>query len=222
MPHNNDVNLDFERKDRTGFPEVIYCESKSVEQIGRTIEHFRSRNQQAMGTRLNQEKADILSGQFDDFKYDEAGEIFITGDYPPPDKPGKPLIVTAGTSDEKVARECHGVLKYFGFEAELISDCGVAGVHRLLAHKERIEAADVIIAVAGMEGALPGVVAGLTKNPVIAVPTSVGYGVNLQGLTTLFTMLTSCAGGIGVVNIDNGFGAAILAAKILSLKGGKG
>jgi NCAIR mutase (PurE)-related protein len=101
---------------------------------------------------------------------------------------------------------------------DVVSDCGIAGVHRLMSHQDKIEKADVIIAIAGMEGALPGVVAGLTKSPVIAVPTSIGYGVNLNGLTTLFTMLATCAGGIGVVNIDNGYGAAILAAKILSLK----
>ena len=220
MSDSNDVNLDFERKDRTGFPEIIYCENKSVEQIARSIRQLTGKKQSAMGTRLSREKAESLKDVFDDFIYNETSEIFVVGGFPEPDKAGKPLIVTAGTSDEKVARECLEVLKFFGFEAELISDCGVAGVHRLLAHKQKIEDADVIIAVAGMEGALPGVVAGLTKSPVIGVPTSVGYGVSLQGLTTLFTMLTACAGGIGVVNIDNGYGAAVLAAKILSLKQG--
>lgn len=221
MTENYDVNLDFERQDRTGFPEIIYCENKTVEQIARSIRQFMLKKLPAMGTRLNREKAASLKDVFDNLTYNETSESFVVGEFPETDKAGKPLIVTAGTSDEKVARECLEVLKFFGFAAELISDCGVAGVHRLLAHRQRLEEADVIIAVAGMEGALPGVVAGLTKKPVIAVPTSVGYGVNLQGLTTLFTMLTSCAGGIGVVNIDNGYGAAVLAAKILSLKQGK-
>ena len=146
------------------------------------------------------------------------GEYFIAGKHPEITKKGTVLIITAGTSDEKVGRECFGVLKFFGVNAEMFGDCGVAGVHRLLAYKEKINNADVIIAIAGMEGALPGVVAGMTGRPVIAVPTSIGYGTHLNGLTPLFTMLTSCSGGIGVVNIDNGFGAALLATKIISLK----
>ena len=211
------IDIDFDRKRRTGCPEVVYCEGKSPEQILQIIRDFHSINQPAMGTRLSPDKADILQHQVEKWEYDPAGKFFIAGDPPPLDKRGKPLIVTAGTSDEYAARECLGTLRFFGFNAEQVCDCGVAGVHRLLAHREKIEAADVVIAVAGMEGALPGVVAGLTESPVIAVPTSVGYGVNLGGLSTLFTMLTSCAGGIGVVNIDNGFGAAVLAAKILAL-----
>lgn len=211
------INVDFQRRGRTGYPEIIYCEHKSAEQIAGIIEVFTENKEPAMGTRLSPDKAEALAQRFQDWSYDEIGRCFTVGSLPEVDKEGSVLIVTAGTSDEPVAQECFGVLRFFGFKAEKVGDCGVAGVHRLLAHKEKIEGADVVIAVAGMEGALPGVVAGLTRSPVIAVPTSVGYGVNLGGLSTLFTMLTACAGGIGVVNIDNGFGAALLAAKILSL-----
>ena len=177
-----------------------------------------------MGTRLSHEKAKkIKAKKFKNLFYDEVGEYFVAGqDQKKPksskkSKKGNVLIIAAGTSDEKVARECFGVLNFFGVEVEMFGDCGVAGIHRLLAHKEKIKEADVIIAIAGMEGALPSVVAGMTESPVIAVPTSVGYGTHLNGLTPLFTMLTSCSGGIGVVNIDNGFGAAVLATKIVSL-----
>ncbi len=214
---NHPIDIDFDRGGRTGFPEVVYCEFKTADQIADIIQAFQEKNQPVMGTRLTPEKALKLKSRFDDLLYDETGGYFIAGAMPEVNKKGKALIVTAGTSDDAVAEECGGVLRFFGFRVDKVGDCGVAGVHRLLAHQEKIKSADVIIAVAGMEGALPGVVAGLTKNPVIAIPTSVGYGVNLGGLSTLFTMLTSCAGGIGVVNIDNGYGAAILAAKILAL-----
>lgn len=212
------INVDFDRKDRTGCPEIIYCEHKSPEQIIEIIKSFLEKEKSVMGTRLSSEKAEKIQSVFNNIFYDKVGEYFIAGEHPEITKKGTVLIITAGTSDEKVALECFGVLKFFGVNAEMFGDCGVAGVHRLLAHKEKIENADVIIAIAGMEGALPGVVAGITGSPVIAVPTSIGYGTHLNGLTPLFTMLTSCSGGIGVVNIDNGFGAALLATKIISLK----
>jgi len=211
------INIDFDREKRTGCPEVIYCEHKSPEQITQIITSFIENGKSVMGTRLSIEKKEKIAGNFKKFLYDDVGEYFVVGDFPEITKPGLALIIAAGTSDEKVARECYGVMKFFGVNVEMFGDCGVAGIHRLLAHKEKISAADVIIAIAGMEGALPSVVAGMTESPVIAVPTSVGYGTHLNGLTPLFTMLTSCAGGIGVVNIDNGFGAAVLATKIISL-----
>jgi len=213
------INIDFDREKRTGCPEVIYCEHKSPEQITQIITSFIEKGKSVMGTRLSNEKKEKIAGEFKKFLYDNVGEYFVVGDFPEITKQGKALIIAAGTSDEKVARECYGVMKFFGVNVEMFGDCGVAGIHRLLAHKEKISAADVIIAIAGMEGALPSVVAGITESPVIAVPTSVGYGTHLNGLTPLFTMLTSCAGGIGVVNIDNGFGAAVLATKIISLLG---
>jgi len=212
------INIDFNREERTGCPEVVYCEHKSVKQINEIIKSFLDKKKAVMGTRLSLEKAKkIQAKKFKNYFYDEIGEYFIAGQNPKKSKKGNVLIIAAGTSDEKVARECLGVLKFFGVNVEMFGDCGVAGIHRLLAHKEKIEAANVIIAIAGMEGALPSVVAGMTESPVIAVPTSVGYGTHLNGLTPLFTMLTSCSGGIGVVNIDNGFGAAVLATKIVSL-----
>ena len=211
------INIDFDREKRTGCPEVIYCEHKSSKQIEEIIISFLEKGKPVMGTRLSKNKKDLIAEKFDDFIYDDVAEYFVVGNFPKKTKSGKALIIAAGTSDEKVARECFGVMKFFGVDVEMFGDCGVAGIHRLLAHKEKIENADVIVAIAGMEGALPGVVAGMTESPVIAVPTSVGYGTHLNGLTPLFTMLTSCAGGIGVVNIDNGFGAAVLATKIISL-----
>ncbi len=211
------VNIDFDREKRTGCPEVIYCEHKSVKQILEIINSFLEKKRPVMGTRLSPEKAKKIKAKINAFFYDNVGEYFVAGKVPKITKKGNVLIVAAGTSDEKVARECFGVLKFFGVKVEMFGDCGVAGIHRLLAHKEKIKEADVIIAIAGMEGALPSVVAGMTESPVIAVPTSVGYGTHLNGLTPLFTMLTSCSGGIGVVNIDNGFGAAVLATKIVSL-----
>jgi len=211
------INIDFDREKRTGCPEVVYCEHKSVKQIIEIINSFLDKKKAVMGTRLSSEKAKKIKAKFKKLFYDDIGEYFVAGKNPESDKKGKVLIIAAGTSDEKIARECFGVLKFFGIEVEMFGDCGVAGIHRLLAHKEKIKEADVIIAIAGMEGALPSVVAGMTESPVIAVPTSVGYGTHLNGLTPLFTMLTSCSGGIGVVNIDNGFGAAVLATKIVSL-----
>jgi len=212
------INIDFNREERTGCPEVVYCEHKSVKQIIEIIKSFLDKKKAVMGTRLSLEKAKkIQAKKFENLFYDEIGEYFVVGKNSESNKTGKVLIIAAGTSDEKVARECFGVLKFFGVKVEMFGDCGVAGIHRLLAHKEKIKEADVIIAIAGMEGALPSVIAGMTENPVIAVPTSVGYGTHLNGLTPLFTMLTSCSGGIGVVNIDNGFGAAVLATKIVSL-----
>ena len=213
------INIDFDREKRTGCPEVIYCEHKSPEQIIQIITSFVEKGKSVMGTRLSPDKKEKIADKFENFFYDDVGEYFIVGDSPEISKQGNALIIAAGTSDEKVARECFGVMKFFGVEVEMFGDCGVAGIHRLLAHKEKINSADVIIAIAGMEGALPSVVAGMTESPVIAVPTSVGYGTHLNGLTPLFTMLTSCSGGIGVVNIDNGFGAAVLATKIISLMG---
>ncbi len=212
------INIDFNREERTGCPEVVYCEHKSVKQIIEIIKSFLDKKKAVMGTRLSLEKFNkIKTENFENLFYDEIGEYFVVGKNSEANKTGNVLIIAAGTSDEKVARECFGVLKFFGVKVEMFGDCGVAGIHRLLAHKEKIKKADVIIAIAGMEGALPSVVAGMTENPVIAVPTSVGYGTHLNGLTPLFTMLTSCSGGIGVVNIDNGFGAAVLATKIVSL-----
>ena len=211
------INIDFDREKRTGCPEVIYCEHKSPEQITQIITSFVEKGRAVMGTRLSPEKKETISEKFDEFFYDDIGQYFIVGNSPEISKPGNALIIAAGTSDEKVAKECYGVMKFFGVNVEMFGDCGVAGIHRLLAHKEKINDADVIIAIAGMEGALPSVVAGMTESPVVAVPTSVGYGTHLNGLTPLFTMLTSCSGGIGVVNIDNGFGAAVLATKIISL-----
>ena len=215
------INIDFDREKRTGCPEVIYCEHKSPEQITQIISSFVDKGKSVMGTRLSPEKKEKITGKFNEFFYDDIGQYFIVGSSPKISKSGNALIIAAGTSDEKVAKECYGVMKFFGVNVEMFGDCGVAGIHRLLAHKEKINDADVIIAIAGMEGALPSVVAGMTESPVIAVPTSVGYGTHLNGLTPLFTMLTSCSGGIGVVNIDNGFGAAVLATKIISLLGKK-
>jgi pyridinium-3,5-biscarboxylic acid mononucleotide synthase len=213
------IDIDYEREERTGIPEVIYCEYKSVEQIRNAALRIMERKPSVFGTRLDPAKASTLANSLEGFEYNAVGRYFSAGFPESHLRKGRPLVLSAGTSDEPVAEECRGTLRFLGYNVDSAGDCGVAGLHRLLKHQDSIISADVIIVVAGMEGALPGVVAGLTRAPVIGVPTSVGYGAGFQGKTALYSMLTACSGGIGVMNIDNGFGAALYAAKILNLTG---
>lgn len=205
---------DTHRKLRQGFSEVIFGEGKSVEQLKGILENLSTVETNILITRLSEEKAQQLQ---DVFKIDYRAEANIAIVNPLPvdicDK-GFILVVTAGTSDIPVAEEAAITAETFGNEVRRLYDVGVAGLHRLLAHLPLIMSARVIIAVAGMEGALVSVLGGLVECPVIAVPTSIGYGVNLQGATTLLSMLSSCASGVSVVNIDNGFGAGYLASMI--------
>ncbi|MBU3826906.1 MAG: nickel pincer cofactor biosynthesis protein LarB [Candidatus Anaerobiospirillum merdipullorum] len=206
------AKLDLHRKVRTGMAEVVFCQSKADDFLVTIFGKLLQADGTALGTRCSTAQAQLLQAHYPQLQYDKLSGVICT----PPQDEGKGLIavVTAGTADAKVAEEAAQVCTYFGGKVARIYDAGVSGLHRLLAHVPLIQQANVIIAIAGMEGALPSVLGGLVSNPVIAVPTSVGYGANFKGLSALLTMINSCANGIGVVNIDNGFGAAYLATQI--------
>jgi len=212
-------NLDFARIDhhramRTGQPEVILCQGKSNEQIKKIAEILAEKNRLILGTRATKENYDYLSSSFPLSEYHEHGRIISIGKFPEPDTDNYILIATGGTSDIPVAEEAALTAAAMGSPVIRLYDVGIAGLHRLLAHIDKLREAKVIIAVAGMEGALPSLIAGLVETPVIAVPTSIGYGANFHGLSALLTMLNSCAPGIAAVNIDNGFGAGYMASLI--------
>jgi hypothetical protein len=208
------AQLDLERQARTGFPEVIWGENKTVEQIAQIFLTARSRQPVVMATRVDLAKYQHVKAIVRDLRYYPTARICAVGESDQ-HYHGNLMLVSAGTADLPVAEEAAITAELMGFTPQRLWDVGVSGVHRLLRGRDRLATADVIIVVAGMEGALPSVVAGLVDCPVVAVPTSVGYGAHLGGLTPLMAMLTSCAAGIGVVNIDNGFGAAMLAGQIL-------
>lgn len=215
-PVGNFAKVDHHRSLRTGFPEVIWGPGKTPEQIIEIIQAMRPQTPCVMATRIRPEVYAQLHNRLPDLVYFEAAQICATTPLPSqPKHPGTIGLLSAGTADLAVAEEAAVTASLFGFAVTRFWDMGVAGIHRLLSAREAINQPQVLIVVAGMEGALPSVVAGLVDVPVIAVPTSIGYGANFQGLSALLTMLNSCATGIGVVNIDNGFGAAILAGQIL-------
>lgn len=207
------AKLDHHRSLRSGFGEVIYCAGKSTEHLVEIYKHFALRDGNIMGTRACEEQYLAVKNVLPEIEYDSLSHILLL-QKKKPQQIGRIAICTGGTSDIPVAEEAAITAEYFGSCVDRIYDVGVAGIHRLLSNTEQIRQANCIIAVAGMEGALPGVVAGLVDKPVIAVPTSVGYGAHFQGLSPLLTMLNSCAEGIAVVNIDNGFGAGYLATQI--------
>jgi NCAIR mutase (PurE)-related protein len=210
------ARVDHHRQLRKGFPEVIFCPGKTNEQIIRIFESLASRGNNVLATRARPEAFEALAqtGKFPAARYDElARTIVLEQKELVPSKSVLP-IVTAGTADLFVAMEAKITAEIMGQRTELVCDVGVAGLHRLLGSVPRLNEANVLIVVAGMEGALASVVGGLVSCPVIAVPTSVGYGANFQGVAALLTMLNSCASGITVVNIDNGFSAAVTATMI--------
>jgi pyridinium-3,5-biscarboxylic acid mononucleotide synthase len=210
------AKIDRDRQQRTGFPEVIWGLGKTTPQIASIIEAMRSQQSVVMATRITPDVYADLHQQIPDLIYYQMAQICaLTPAKSSLLQPGKITILTAGTADLPVAEEAACTASLCGFAVEKLWDVGVAGIHRLLNNRHVIDDADVLIVVAGMEGALPSVVAGLANCPVIAVPTSVGYGASFGGIAPLLTMLNSCAAGVGVVNIDNGFGAAILACQIL-------
>ncbi|MFT5697224.1 MAG: NCAIR mutase (PurE)-related protein [Desulforhopalus sp.] len=215
-----DACIDHNRQLRTGIPEVIYGASKSAEQIIVIAEAMLQRKGPVLATRVSQEKASHIQTALPILKYNPKSHILFgnQAETDPAKYRGTTLILTAGTSDIPVAEEARITLKSLGHPVEKIYDVGVAGLHRLLAHRKRIDDAATIIVVAGMEGALPSVVAGIARAPVIAVPTSVGYGASFGGIAALLGMLNSCAPGVAVVNIDNGFGAACMADAINRLQ----
>ena len=209
------AQIDHHRELRQGVPEVVLGESKSLEQLRIILSAMAKQGQNILVTRLDGEKGTALCNQFPEGEYDSDARTFcliqqkieITGR-------GKVLVICAGTSDLPVAREAVITAKMLGNEVEELVDVGVAGIHRLLARQDLLQEAAVLIVIAGMEGALPSVVGGLVAVPVIAVPTSVGYGASFGGIAALLGMLNSCASGVTVVNIDNGFGAAFAANRI--------
>jgi len=216
FPFSNDphLKLDFHRKLRRGIPEVIFGQGKSVEQLRRIIKKFAEVGEEMIITRIDEERFHQLKSDFSGLRFHAAARIITSDHLPRPVNRGKILVLSAGASDERVAEEAYVSCQYLGNRTEKEYDVGVACLARVLSLQKKLNGYTVIIAVAGMEGALPSVVAGLTSTPIIAVPTSVGYGSNFGGLSALLSMLNSCAGGISVVNIDNGFGAAYQATLI--------
>jgi NCAIR mutase (PurE)-related protein len=209
------ATIDHHRALRQGFPEVIYGAGKTSGQIVAIAERIADRHGAFLATRLTDEAMAALTSRFDRVEINALGRTaHLAGNEPPPAGRGTVLIVTAGTSDLPVAEEAAVTSRALGNSTTRLTDVGVAGLHRLLARKEEILQAAVIIVIAGMDGALPSVIGGLVRVPVIAVPTSIGYGAAFGGIAPLLSMLNSCAAGVTVVNIDNGFGAAMAASRI--------
>jgi hypothetical protein len=210
------ARIDHHRQLRRGFPETIYCPGKTTEQIIKIFSSLAEKGNNVLATRAEKKVFEALAetGKFPNAKYEELAKAIVLEQKKI--KPSKAVlpIVTAGTADLPVAAEAKVTAEIMGQRTELICDVGVAGLHRLFGHLEKLTNANVIIVVAGMEGALASVVAGLVSCPVIAVPTSIGYGASFEGLSALLTMLNSCAAGVTVVNIDNGFSAAVTATLI--------
>ncbi|NJL45945.1 MAG: nickel pincer cofactor biosynthesis protein LarB [Leptolyngbyaceae cyanobacterium SM2_3_12] len=215
-PVEDFAKVDHHRTLRTGFPEVIWGPGKTVDQIVQIMGSLHQRNPVVMATRIEPGVYNQIRQQIPAAYYYEIARIcaLVPLNWVA-HRPGVIGVLTAGTADLPVAEEAAVTAELSGFQVKRLWDVGVAGLHRLLRHRQLIRDMDVLIVVAGMEGALPSVVAGLANCPIVAVPTSIGYGASFQGLSALLTMLNSCAAGIGVVNIDNGFGAAVLAGQIL-------
>ena len=216
------ARVDHHRELRLGFPETIFCQGKTPEQVASIAAEMLRHGEVALATRADDSHWEALAGVAPDAQRSEAARVMWVDRRATRPAVGHVFVVTGGTADVPVAEEAAVCAEIMGNRVSRIFDVGVAGVHRLLANRDRLAGARVIIAVAGMEGALPSLVAGLVGTPVVAVPTSVGYGASFGGISALLTMLTSCAPGIGVVNIDNGFGAAALASRINQLGAAEG
>lgn len=210
------AKIDHNRSKRRGFPEVVLAEGKTTEQVVRIMKELSKKQGNILATRARPEVYEAVKVALPLARYNELGRVIVI-EKESVEKRGSILIVSAGTSDLPVVEEAYETARIMGNQVKKLVDAGVAGVHRLINNIGLLKEARVIIVVAGMDGALPSVVGGLVDKPVIAVPTSVGYGASFQGLAPLLTMLNSCAAGIGVVNIDNGFGAAYLANSINKL-----
>jgi NCAIR mutase (PurE)-related protein len=199
--------IDSSREERTGYPEAVYCAGKTIEQAETIIAAMRDKGLPVLGTGAEAALAEQIRMRFPEARYDETARILTVGSMHGGKREGLVAVVAAGTSDQRAAQEAAKTAEFLGSNVLMICDVGVAGIHRLFERLEEIRKARVIIAAAGMEGALASVIAGLVSVPVIALPTSVGYGASFGGLSALLGMLTSCSPGISVVNIDNGFGA---------------
>jgi hypothetical protein len=209
------ARIDHHRSLRKGFPEVIWGEGKTSGQILSIMKQLKRKGQNILITRLEERKAKAVQKVFPKSQYHPQSKVLTYLTHPVKSEgKGTILVITAGTTDIPVAEEAAVTAQFMGNRVETLYDVGVAGIHRLLSERERLELARVLIVVAGMEGALPSVVGGLVDRPVIAVPTSVGYGTSFGGITALLAMLNSCASGVAVVNIDNGFGAGYMASLI--------
>ena len=207
------AKVDHHRALRKGFPEVVFCQNKTVEQVADIVKKLASKNADVIATRATEEMFNEVKRYLKNAQYNKISKT-ITISKNKQSKKGKILVLSAGTSDISVAEEAAVVAEVMGSNVERLYDVGVAGLHRLLSNKEKLSDANVIIVVAGMDGVLPSVVSGLIGKPIIAVPTSVGYGASFKGIAPLLTMLNSCSPGVVVVNIDNGFGAGYFASLI--------
>lgn len=208
------ARLDFSRKERTGFGETVFGAGKTPEQLAGIFAKFSERRMPVLATRVTKEQFDAVVAAGLTVRYDTVGRLLVSSHRNGRLK-GRVAVLTGGTADIPVAEECAGTIEFFGGKVDRFFDVGVAGLHRLLGVLEDVRRADVVVAVAGMEGALPSVVSGLVAAPVVAVPTSVGYGAGAGGVAAALAMLNSCAEGVSVVNIDNGFGAAVVACRML-------
>ncbi len=211
------ANVDLEREARTGFPEVVYGGGKEPQQVAQIAETVFAHSGAVLVTRTNEEAFALVRERIPDATYNSLGRLIFADSRRRRESRMTVGVVAAGTSDLPVAEEAAMTATIMGCKVSRLNDVGVAGLHRLLSHVEKLRSASVLVVVAGMEGALPSVVAGLVSAPVIAVPTSVGYGANLGGIAALLTMLNSCSAGVTVVNIDNGFAAGYTAALIASV-----
>lgn len=216
------ARVDHHRALRQGVPEVVFAQGKTAEQVVAIVTEIVARGQTSLITRASSEQTRLLQERFSEADVNELARTVCITATEPAARPGSVLVVTAGTSDLPVAEEARVTLRACGVKADVLADVGVAGLHRLLPEIERVRSHDVSIVVAGMEGALASVVGGLVHAPVVAVPTSVGYGASFAGLAALLGMLTSCAAGITCVNIDNGFGAAMAAVRLLDAMARRG
>ena len=215
------ANIDQHRNLRTGYPEAVFCQGKTPEQIAVIMKELARQNANIIGSRATEADFEAVRTVLPDAEYDPQARMIVRIKEPVPKREGTIAVVTAGTADIPVAEEAAVTAQALGNKVDRIYDVGVAGIHRLFAKLDRIRSANVLIVVAGMEGALASVVGGLVERPVIAVPTSIGYGANLGGISALLSMLNSCANGVGIVNIDNGFGAAYLASNINRMGSGE-
>lgn len=215
------ARIDHHRELRTGQPEVVFCQGKTPQQVKAIAREVLEHGDVLLGTRASAAQYQAVAQSIDDTRYFEEAQVLLVDRRTERPAEGHVVVATAGTADHRVAEEAAICAEVMGNRVTRLYDVGVAGVHRVLAHRTQLGEARVIIAVAGMEGALPSVIAGLVRCPVIAVPTSVGYGAHFGGVAPLLTMLNSCAPGIGTVNIDNGFGAAALATRINRAPGGE-
>jgi NCAIR mutase (PurE)-related protein len=215
------ANVDLQRRERCGFPEVVYAEGKTCEWLEGVVRQLAAAGQDCLATRLNREQAEHMATRFPTAQLDPLARTFWLPQSPPGPKKGRVVVLTAGTSDLPVAQEAVVTASALGCDVSRIADVGVAGLHRLLRHRDQFAGADAIVVVAGMDGALPSVVGGLVDCPVIAVPTSVGYGAAFQGVAPLLTMLNACSANVVVVNIDSGFKGGYVAALIARRAAGR-